>query len=129
MQEKALRLVSIVDDDESFREATARLLKTDGLRTECFSLAAEFLKSPHINGTGCLILDQWMPGIRGLELQQHLVNEHRWIPIIFITADSAPKVRASAMSAGAIDFLLKPCSGEALLKAVHNALQSRRNSP
>ena len=125
IEEKHLvSLISIVDDDESVREATTGFLKSNGFRAEVFASAEEFLASPHLAETKCLILDVQMPGITGLELQRRLaVGNHR-IPIIFITAHQEPKIRNEAMRAGAVDFLSKPVSEEALLHAIRSALDA-----
>lgn len=129
MREEPTHLLSIVDDDPSVREAALRLAKTNGFRMECFSSAAEFLKSTHISETECLILDLKMQGMNGLELQRHLVRENSRIPIIFYAATASPEIREEALRTGAIDFLPKPCSEEAMLKAIRTALQSGRNVP
>jgi FixJ family two-component response regulator len=118
-----ISLISIVDDDQSIREATTSLLKSNGFRTEVFSSAEEFLGSPHWQETKCLILDIQMPRMTGLELQRRLTAENRRIPIIFITAHGDQKTRDEALRAGAIDFLTKPFSEEALLHAIKSALQ------
>jgi FixJ family two-component response regulator len=125
MKEKAGHLIAIVDDDESVREATTSLLKSNGFRAETFSSAEEFLKSPLVEKTRCLLLDIGMPGMSGLELQRHLAGEGRRIPIIFITAHDNPAVRQEAMRAGAVDFLPKPFGEEALLNAIRSALQTQ----
>jgi FixJ family two-component response regulator len=122
MQNTADHLISVVDDDEAFRQATANLLKASGFAAERFSSAEEFLASPRVNETGCLILDLQMQGMSGLELQCHLARENRQIPIIFITARGCAEAREEAMRAGAVDFLPKPFSEEALLRAIHKAL-------
>ena len=122
MQNVANQLIAVVDDDEAFRQATANLLKASGFAAERFSSAEEFLDSPRVNETGCLILDLQMPGMSGLELQSHLARENRRIPIIFITARGCAEAREQAMRAGAVDFLPKPFSEEALLRAIHKAL-------
>ena len=116
-------MISIVDDDQSIREATMSLLKSHGFRAEVFCSAEEFLNSPSAKETKCLILDVQMPGMNGLELQQRLNSESRGIPIIFISAHENPEVRREAMRAHAIDFLSKPFSEEALLRAIHSALE------
>jgi FixJ family two-component response regulator len=125
MSEKAdylISLISIVDDDQSVREATTSLLKSNGFRAEVFSSAEEFLGSRYLDETGCLILDVQMPGMNGLELQRRLAAENCKIPIIFISAHDNQDVRKQAMRAGAVDFLPKPFSEEALLGAIRLAL-------
>jgi len=115
-------LISIVDDDESVREATTSLLKSNGFRTEVFASAEDFLASRYLVETKCLILDVQMPGMNGLELQRRLASENRSIPIIFISAHDNQEVRKQATRSGAIDFLPKPFSEEALLRAIRAAL-------
>lgn len=116
-------LISIVDDDRSIREATTSLLKSNGFRTAVYSSAEEFLNSSHRAETQCLILDIQMPGMNGLELQQRLAAEDCRIPIIFITAHGDGKIRNQAIQGGAIEFLTKPFCEEALLRAIHLALE------
>jgi len=120
-------LIAIVDDDESVREALQSLLKSMGFRAEGFPSAEEFLQSAQISATTCLILDVRMPGMSGLELQRQLAADQRRIPIIFITAHGDDDTRARALQAGAVDFLAKPFSEEALLTAVHSALGQGRD--
>jgi FixJ family two-component response regulator len=123
MNDKASCLIAIVDDDESVREATTSLLRSNGFRAETFASAEEFLDSPIVDKTRCLLLDVAMPGINGLELQRRLAAEGRRIPIIFITAHDNPAVRSEATRAGAVDFLPKPFSEAALLNAICSALE------
>ena len=118
-----ISLISIVDDEQSIREATTSLLKSNGFRAEVFSSAEEFLESPNLLETKCLILDIQMPKMNGLELQRRLTAENRRIPIIFITAHEDQKIRNEAMRAGAVDFLTKPFSADALLHSIRSALQ------
>ncbi len=118
MEERACHLISIVDDDDSVREATVRLLKANGFRANSYSSAMEFLESEQIDETACLILDMRMPGMSGLELQRRLGEESRSIPAVFISAHASPKLRAEVIEAGAIDFLPKPFTEEALLNAL-----------
>ena len=115
-------IISVVDDDESNREAVSTLLKSAGFTVETFASAEDFLNSTHRHHTGCLILDLRMPGMNGLELQQRLAAARSRIPIIFVTADADEAARARALQAGAIDFLPKPFREEALLQAVRMAL-------
>jgi FixJ family two-component response regulator len=120
-------LIAIVDDEESVCEALQSLLKSLGFRAEGFASAEDFLQFALLPGTACLILDVRMPGMGGLELQRQLAADKRRIPIIFITAHGDDDARARALQAGAVDFLAKPFSEEALLTAVHSALEHDRD--
>ena len=119
-----VRLISIVDDDESIREAIESLLRSVGFRVEGFASAEDFLRSEQLRDTACLILDVRMPGMSGLELQRQLATASSRIPIIFITAHGSEEARAQARQAGAVDFLNKPFSEEALLNAIHGAVHA-----
>jgi FixJ family two-component response regulator len=119
-------LISIVDDDESVREAIESLMKSVGYIAKVFSSAGEFLKSEYLNDTACLILDLQMPGISGLELQSRLAASRCRVPIIFISAHSDAEARARALEAGAIGFLQKPFSEDALLDAIKSSLAARK---
>jgi len=116
-------LVAIVDDDQSFREALDSLLRLIGFRTAIFASARAFLDSPQFPDVSCVILDISMPGMDGLELQQHLVATHP-IPIIFITDLRDAKTREQAVRAGAISFLNKPVSEETLIDVLNSALRA-----
>jgi FixJ family two-component response regulator len=117
------RCVSIVDDDESMREAIKSLLRSVGFVVEAFASGQDFLDSDFQHNTECLILDVCMPGMTGLQLHEQLVCADCKIPVIFITAHfSDTEARARALQAGAIDFLIKPFSEEALLDDVYKAL-------
>jgi FixJ family two-component response regulator len=119
--------VSIVDDDESVREAISSLLRSVGFHAQVFASAEEFLNSGYQHNAECLILDVSMPGMSGLQLQEQLACAKCDIPIIFITAHvSDTRARARALQSGAIDFLIKPFSEEALLNDVYTALRSKQ---
>jgi len=115
--------ISIVDDDDSIREALKSLLGSVGFSANAFASAEEFLNSSRQETTECLILDVWMPGMSGLELQSELAAADSKVPIIFISAHDDAEVRTRALNAGAIDFLQKPFSEEALLSGIHTALE------
>jgi FixJ family two-component response regulator len=117
-----MTMISIVDDDESVRDALENLLKSIGYRAEVFASAEEFLRLGHHEDSRCLILDVRMPGLSGLELQRQLVSSGPSIPIVFITAHGDEAERAQAFRAGAVAFLRKPFAEEALLTAVQAAL-------
>ena len=89
---------------------------------DVFASAEEFLGSNNVRETDCLILDVRMPGMGGLELQRRLVASHPEMPVIFITAHGDEELRSRALRGGAVDYLLKPFSEEALLNAVKTAL-------
>src|SRR6266702_4636426 len=116
-------LVSIVDDDVSVRRSTRRLLRSSGFRTEAFASAEEFLNSQSAGETACLILDLRMPGMNGLELQRRLTQNGNPVPIIFLSAQASEEDERSALRSGAVQFLRKPVSKEALLGAIHDALK------
>ncbi len=118
-------LISIVDDDDSVRESLSGLIRSVGFGVLVFASAEEFLNSNHLSDTDCLILDVRMPGMNGLELQRRLAASHRSIPVIFITAHGDEEARVRALNGGAVEYLLKPFSEEALLKAIDTALKSK----
>jgi FixJ family two-component response regulator len=117
-------MVAVVEDDESYRLAVQRLLKSGGFSAQSFASAEDFLNSGQQHQTGCLITDIRMPGMSGLDLQSKLNSDHCPIPTIFITAHGDEKMRLQAMRAGAVKFLAKPFDGETLLEAVRVAVQS-----
>jgi FixJ family two-component response regulator len=118
------KMVAVVDDDESYRAAVQRLLKSAGLSVRSFESAEEFLNSGRQQETGCLIADIRMPGMSGLDLQAKLNADHCPIPIIFITAHGDEEMRLQVMRAGAVKFLAKPFDGAILLDSVRVALKS-----
>jgi len=116
------RLIWVVDDDESMREALEMLLESAGFEVEVFASAQSLLSSNRLSEVGCLIADVRMPGMSGFELQRELAATGSRIPIVFITAHGDDRSRARALRAGAAAFLLKPFSERALLDAVQAAL-------
>jgi FixJ family two-component response regulator len=118
-------LVSIVDDDVSVRRSTRRLLVSAGLQAEAFASAEEFLQSGRAAQTGCILLDVSMPGMDGLELQHRLAETGWLIPIVFLSARASEDQERRALGAGAVGFLRKPVTKEALLNAIRNAFGSR----
>jgi FixJ family two-component response regulator len=118
-------VISIVDDDESLRNALGDLVRSAGFRTQEFPSAEAFLSSPHARDTACLILDVRMPGMNGLDLQRRIVAANWPIPIIFITSHADDDARARALEAGAVGFLYKPFRDDELLNAMEGALRAR----
>ncbi len=115
-------MISIVDDDESMREATKGLVRSLGYRAATFASAEEFLQSDSIDSTSCLIADVQMPGLSGIDLQRRLIAQGTRMPTIFITAFPEESTRARAMKAGAAGFLGKPFSEESLVRCLDSAL-------
>jgi FixJ family two-component response regulator len=115
-------LVSVVDDDESMREALPDLLRQFGFAAEAFASAEAFLASEFVGETSCLLLDVAMPGMSGPDLQQELTRRRQRIPIVFITAYGDAPVLRRLLARGAVRCLVKPFSDAALLDAVGAAL-------
>jgi FixJ family two-component response regulator len=118
------KMVAVIDDDESYRVAVQRLLRSADLPVQSFDSAEAFLNSGQQHETRCLIADIRMPGMSGLELQSKLNSDHCPIPTIFITAHGDEKMRLQAMRGGAVKFLMKPFDGEILIEAVRVAMKS-----
>src|SRR6516165_5869736 len=116
-------LVFAVDDDPSMREALARLFRSIGMRAQIFASAQDFLKFKRPDAPACLVLDVRLPGLGGLDLQRELGAGDRAIPIIFITGHGDIPMSVEAMKAGAVEFLTKPFRDQALLDAIHQAIQ------
>ena len=111
-----------MDDDRSVVEAIVSLLESVGYAAAGFNSAQDFLDSPQLHRTACLILDLRMPGIGGLELQRRLAAENVRTPIIFITANGEQEVSAAVMRGGAVAVLRKPFAQQSLLGALRLAL-------
>ena len=116
-------MIAIVDDDEAVREATKTLVRSMGYSASTFGSANEFLKSEKVHETSCLITDLQMPGLSGIDLQDHLIARGHRFPIIFITAYSDENVRARPMKAGAVAFLTKPVNADHLVSHLEKALK------
>jgi len=116
-------VISIIDDDESVRAATNRLVRSLGFIALTFASADEFLRSPRLHDTSCVIADVQMPGMSGIELQSILIATGKNMPIIFITAFPDEGIRARALKAGAIGFLRKPFEGSTLIQCIDDALR------
>ena len=119
--------IAVVEDDDSVREATIGLLRSNGFIAKGFSSAAEFLKSNRIRNTSCLIADVQMPGMSGLALYGSLAASGHPIPTILITAYPDDAIRARALGAGVTGYLVKPFSEKDLLDCIdmackHNVL-------
>ena len=121
-------IVSVVDDDESIRALTCSLIRSLGLTAYAFASAEEFLRSPQLAETSCLISDIQMPNMSGVELQSTLIAEGYKIPTIFFTAFPDEVVAARAMAAGAIGFLHKPFDAQDMIRCLDMAMKSSGGS-
>lgn len=112
-------MISIVDDDRSVRRALRRLVGSAGYIVETFASGAEFLRSIPSTRTACLVLDIYLEGMTGFELQEQLAANRVAIPIIFMTAHDDAATRERIRRSGAAGYLGKPFDGQALLDAIH----------
>jgi len=119
-------IVFVVDDDISVRESLELLIRNEGWQPELFASAQEFLNCPRALVPNCLVLDVSLPGLNGLDLQRHVAAQRPDMPIIFITGYGDVPTSVRAMKAGAVEFLTKPFSDEALLTAIRQALERSR---
>jgi FixJ family two-component response regulator len=101
-------LVSVVEDDQFFRESMRRLMRSLGHRVEAFASAADFLASPHLGETACLIADVNMPVMTGVELHRHLKDSGHAIPTILVTAYADDDAESRALKDGVVCYLRKP---------------------
>jgi FixJ family two-component response regulator len=118
-------MVSVVEDDRSLRESMGRLMRSLGYSVETFPSAADFLASPRVAGTACLIADIQMPKMTGLELYQRLVNTGHAIPTILVTAYPNDMDRTRALNDGVICYLRKPVDEQHLIQCLNAALTTR----
>src|ERR1700751_5612170 len=119
-------IISVVDDDTSLRTAMVRLLRSTGFVVHAFASAQEYLLSPRLHDTSCLVADVQMPGISGVKLQQYLIARSHTTPMIFITAFPEERIQQQTMNAGAIGYLTKPFDESQLFECVEQALMKGR---
>ena len=121
-------MISIVDDDESVREATQSLVRSLGYRAVTFRSAKEFLDSPHLMTTACLITDVQMPGLSGPDLQDRLIAEGGRMPVIFVTAFLDDGLQARVLKRGAFGYLPKPFNEDRFIECLDAALGANARS-
>src|ERR1700741_4461946 len=117
-------LVSVVEDDQFFRESMRRLMRSLGYDVAAFPSAADFLASPRLAETACLIAEVHMPAMTGLELYEHLIKTGYAIPTILVTASPDDGVRARALNDGVVCYLRKPVDENHLMRCLRAALRS-----
>ena len=119
-------MVFVVEDQAAMRQSLHSLIESAGFQAEVFSSATEFLASPRALGPSCLLLDIMLPDLNGLDLQERLSSERREMPVIIMTGHGDVPMSVRAMKSGAIDFLTKPFSDDALVGAIRRALERSR---
>jgi FixJ family two-component response regulator len=117
-------LIAIIDDDVSVRVTTDSLVRSLGYIARIFASADEFLRSECVEEVACVITDVQMPGMSGVQLQDHLRARGSRVPFIFFTAFPDEKTRAQALAAGAICYLTKPFDGDGLIRCFDAALNT-----
>ena len=117
-------LISVVEDDQPFRESMRKLMTVLGYTVQTFPSATEFLKSPLLTETACLVTDVQMPGMSGVELHRHLIDRGQVIPTILVTAYPDETARNRALKDGVVCYLSKPVDDEHLERCLRSALES-----
>ena len=120
--------VYIVDDDDAVRDSLAVLLEARNYRVRSFGGAREFLQAVSELPRGCLIADIRMPEMDGIELQERLNERALHFPTIVVTGHGDVPLAVKAMKAGALDFIEKPFTSEAILQSVETALSRIRST-
>jgi FixJ family two-component response regulator len=119
----AAATVIVVDDEASVRRSVARLIRSAGLGVRTFASAADFLDQDPPPGPACVVLDVYMDGMTGLEVQDALRRrDARRLPIVFLSGSGTVPTTAACFRGGAEDFLEKPFKAKELLDAVYRAL-------
>jgi two-component system response regulator FixJ len=119
-------VVSVIDDDEAVRRSLALLLFSAGYTVETFASAESFLDSLTSETGGCAVIDVRMPGMDGLQLQEHLISLGIHLPVVVVTGHADIALAVRAMKAGARDFIEKPYTNDRMIEAVTSALASGR---
>lgn len=115
-------VVATVDDDRRVRESIQNVLESAGYTAVLFESAEEFLESAALPRAACVIVDMWLPGLNGLELQRRIRQQWPSTPVIFVTAHDDDNVRIQALRDGAYEFMLKPFDADTLLDNVARAV-------
>ena len=114
--------VVVIDDDASVRRSLATLLERSGYQVVLYASADAFLENPVIPSPAVILVDMRMPGTTGVALQAQLQTLAKNVPVVFASGDSRPEEIIAAMKQGAVDFLLKPFTAQAMLDTVARAM-------
>ena len=115
--------VYVVDDDESIRELLAWLMKRNAIRVETFAEARSFLAAWKDDGPACLVLDLYMPGMGGLDVQKYLIDHGISIPVVFLSGRADVSKAVHAVKSGAVDFIEKPFDSKRIVAVVQESLR------
>ena len=115
--------VHVVDDDASWRTSVQRLMTAARYRVVLYESAEQFLETAILDSPSCVLLDVRMPGLSGLQLQQHIAEVRHKVAVIFVSGHGDIPTTVLAMKSGAEDFLTKPVDTDVLLRAVEQALR------
>jgi two-component system, LuxR family, response regulator FixJ len=122
MMSKSECCIFLIDDDEAIRHGISLLLTSAGYKVECFSDAENFLETGKIEIAGCILLDIFLEGKSGLELQEQIKSKFDHLPIIYITGHGDVPMSVKALKNGAINFLQKPIDDIQLFDALDEAV-------
>ena len=120
--ETALGHVIVIDDDAAVRRSLCTMLECAGYRVSMYASADAFLQQPIVPSPAVMVLDMRMPGTTGVALQSQLQAITQNLPVIFVSGDSRPEEIIVAMKQGAVDFLLKPFTAQAMMDVIHRAM-------
>ncbi len=121
-------IIFVVDDDSHVRKGMRRVLEADGRIVEDYASCESFIEAYRPGASGCLLIDAYLPGMKGIELLRHLGEAGHSLPSIMITGNSDVSTAVDAMKAGASDFIEKPVNGHELLISIDSALDHWRDS-
>src|SRR4030065_2502818 len=121
--EKTDSKIFLIDDDDEICQSISLLLKSTGYEVETFHSTEKFLETENYNGIGCILLDVFLEGKTGLELQEEIETKFESLPIIFITGQGTIPLSVEAMKKGALNFLQKPIDDKGLFNAIDEALK------
>lgn len=114
-------LVLVVDDDAGMLRSVTRLLRQSGYETLLFPSAEAFSNHNDFDGVTCVILDIDVGGVSGIEVRHRLKAANISVPVIYITGNDSPAVRAAAYQSGCLAYLTKPFSAKSLMEPLHRA--------
>ena len=120
---QSLGHVIVVDDDASVRRSLCTMLERAGYSVSLYDSADAFLSNPVVPMPSVILLDMRMPGTTGISLQSQLKTLAHNVPVIFVSGDSRPEEIIVALKQGAVDFLLKPFTAQAMMDVIQRSMR------